>query len=85
MKGDIIKANILSAKIIPNVNIGLAKQLGLFENEKSVGLVTSDSDDVTYVALDEATKKANVRVVYAKSLYAGASNASTKLAGEVIE
>ncbi len=57
----------------------LAQQLGLLENE-SIGLVTSDSDDVTYVALDEATKKANVRVVYAKSLYAGASNASTKLA-----
>ena len=84
MKGDIIKANILSAKIISNINESLAEQLGLFENERSIGLVTSDSDDVTYVALDEATKKANVRVVYAKSLYAGASNASTKLAGEII-
>lgn len=84
MKGDVIKANILSAKIISNINESLAEQLGLFENERSIGLVTSDSDDVTYVALDEATKKANVRVVYAKSLYAGSSNASTKLAGEII-
>ena len=84
MKGDAIKANILSAKIISNVSQGLAEQLGLFKEERSIGLVTSDSDDVTYVALDEATKKANIRVVYAKSLYAGASNASTKLAGEII-
>ena len=40
--------------------------------------------DVTYTALDEATKKADVKVVYAKSCYAGADNANTKLAGEII-
>ena len=37
-----------------------------------------------YVALDEATKAADVEAVYARSMYAGAGNASTKLAGEVI-
>ena len=37
-----------------------------------------------YAALDEATKKALVTVVYARSMYAGASNASTALAGEFI-
>ncbi len=84
MKGEAIRATILSAKIISSVSPPLAEKLGLAPHEKSVGLVTSDCDDVTYVALDEATKKASVRVVYAKSLYAGASNASTKLAGEVI-
>ena len=36
------------------------------------------------MALDEATKTADVEVVYGKSMYAGAENASTKLAGEVI-
>lgn len=41
-------------------------------------------DDVTYTALDEATKASEVDVVYARSMYAGAANASTKLAGEVI-
>ena len=39
---------------------------------------------MTYCALDEATKAAAVEVVYGRSLYAGAANASTKLAGEVI-
>ena len=34
--------------------------------------------------MDEATKKADVKVIYARSLYAGAANANTKLAGEVI-
>ena len=34
--------------------------------------------------MDEATKAAAVEVVYGRSLYAGAANANTKLAGEVI-
>lgn len=51
---------------------------------KSLGIITADTDDVLYTALDEATKDADVDVVYARSMYAGAGNASTKLAGEVI-
>ena len=47
-------------------------------------MVTADGDDVAYTALYEATKAADVQVVYAKSFYGGAGNASTKLAGEVI-
>ena len=39
---------------------------------------------MTYTALDEATKKADVVVAYAKSFYGGAANANTKLAGEII-
>lgn len=51
---------------------------------RSLGLITTDCDDVSYAALDEATKKAQVSVAYAKSMYAGSSNASTALAGEFI-
>jgi ethanolamine utilization protein EutL len=47
-------------------------------------MVTTDSDDPTYIALDEATKKANVKVCYGSSFYAGAANASTPNAGEVL-
>ncbi len=84
MKNERLGANVLSVKIIPNVDDGLAKELKLEPNQKSLGIITCDSDDVTYVALDEATKASDVKVVYARSMYAGAANASTKLAGEVI-
>ena len=62
----------------------LRDALNLREDERSLGLLTTDCDDVSYAALDEATKKAEVRVAYARSMYAGAGNASTKLAGEFI-
>lgn len=84
MRNDRLGANVLSVKMIANVDEDLAKQFDLPKGMKSLGIITSDCDDVTYVALDEATKAAEVEVVYAKSMYGGAGNASTKLAGEVI-
>ncbi|MEW8961034.1 ethanolamine utilization microcompartment protein EutL [Paraclostridium dentum] len=84
MKNDVIRPNVLGVKIISNVSPEMAKKLNLEQHHKSLGLITADCDDVTYTALDEATKAAEVDVVYAKSMYAGAANASTKLAGEVI-
>ncbi|ATO51647.1 MULTISPECIES: ethanolamine utilization microcompartment protein EutL [Brevibacillus] len=84
MKNDALRANVLSVKIIPNVAPDMVKAFQLQPNQKSLGIITADSDDVTYTALDEATKEAAVDVVYAKSMYAGAANANSKLAGEVI-
>jgi len=84
MKNDPIKATVLSVKIIPNVDPDMAAQLNLKPHQRSLGLLTTDIDDVSYTALDEATKKADVEVVYARSMYAGSANASTKLAGEFI-
>ena len=84
MKGDRLKANVLAVRLIPNVDSDMAKELGLPNEHRSIGILTADCDDVTYTALDEATKKAVVDVVYGKSFYGGAANANTKLAGEVI-
>lgn len=84
MKNDRLTASVLSVQVIPNVDDALAKELKLKKGIRSLGIITSDCDDVTYIAVDEATKEAAVEVVYARSMYAGAGNASTKLAGEVI-
>lgn len=85
MKGDRLKTKILSVQIIPNADSSLIKAFDIKDgNCRSLGIITTDCDDVSYAALDEATKKANCRVIYAKSMYAGSSNASTKLAGEFI-
>lgn len=84
MRNDALKTTILSMKLIPNVDDGLAEQFDLPKGHKSIGIFTADCDDVAYVALDDATKHVDVKVVYAKSFYGGAGNANTKLAGEVI-
>lgn len=84
MIGETLPVKILTLRLIPNLSPGLAKALGISSGYRAIGLISTDCDDVTYMALDEATKVSNVEVAYARSLYAGAANASTKLAGEVI-
>lgn len=84
MIGERIPVTVLAAQRIAGITPQLAKSLGLNDTQRSVALLSTDCDDVTYIALDEATKAARVEVVYARSLYAGAANASTALAGEVI-
>jgi len=84
MTGDRIGVTVLAAQHIANVSPQLAARLSLTSQQRSIALISTDCDDVTYIALDEATKAAQVEVVYARSLYAGAANASTALAGEVI-
>lgn len=81
---DPIKPTILSARIIPNVHPAYAKELGLRDDQKSIGLITCNVDDSLYTALDEATKMAAVEVVYARSFYAGSRHASGPLSGESI-
>lgn len=84
MVGKTLPVKILTFRLIANLSSGLVKALGIGENARAIGLISTDCDDVTYIALDEATKSSNVEVCYARSLYAGAANASTALAGEVI-
>lgn len=84
MKNEKLRPTVLATRTIANISPSLISSLNLADGHRCIGIITSDMDDVTYTALDAATKAANVSVVYAKSMYAGAGNASTKLAGEVI-
>lgn len=79
-----IPVQIKSVQYIPNASKALCQSLGIEKSTPSLALLTTDSDDATYIALDEATKAAQVQVGYARSFYAGAANASTPYAGEVI-
>lgn len=79
-----IPVNVLAVKYLANASPSLCKALGAPEGYPSLGLLTTDCDDATYIALDAATKAAEVEVAYGRSFYAGAANASTPYAGEVI-
>lgn len=81
---DPIYATPLAVRLIPNVDPNLAEQWSLKPGQKSVGLITADNDDATYVSIDEATKMADVEVTYARSFYAGARHASGLLSGEIL-
>ncbi len=85
MKLEPIIPKILSVQRLPAPDDAVLLAYGADPSKHtSLGLVTCDQDDSTYVALDEATKHANVDVVYARSFYAGAGSASGPLSGEIL-
>ncbi len=81
---DPIQTQVLAVRLIPNVSPELSETLHLLPHQRALGLLTSDNDDATYVSIDEATKMADVEVIYAHSFYAGARHSSGLLSGEVI-
>ena len=79
-----IPVKVLSVRYLANASGELCRDLGVPEGFSSLAMLTTDCDDATYIALDAATKAAEVQVAYGRSFYAGAANASTPNAGEVI-
>lgn len=79
-----IPVKVLAVQYLANASPALCEALGAPKGYPALGLLTTDCDDATYIALDAATKAAQVEVAYGRSLYAGAANATTPNAGEVI-
>lgn len=79
-----IPVKVLAVRYLSGAGESLRRELGAPEGYPCLGMLTTDCDDATYIALDEATKAADVKVCYAESFYAGAANASTPHTGEVI-
>ena len=79
-----IPVKVLAVRYLANASPALCRGLGAPEGFPALAMLTTDCDDATYIALDEATKAAEVEVAYGRSFYAGAANASTPNAGEVI-
>ena len=79
-----IPVKVLATRLLANASLALCRELGAPEGYPSLAILTADSDDPTYIALDEATKAADVKIVYTRSFYAGAGNATTPHTGEVI-
>ncbi len=81
---EIVRSTVRAVRIIPAVHAALRLQLNLPRHIHSLGLFTADSDDVAYIAADEATKHASVEVFLGNSLYGGAAQSASMTSGEVI-
>jgi len=79
-----IPVKVLAVRYLANASPAFCEALGAPKGYPALGMLTTDCDDATYIALDAATKAADVEVAYGRSFYAGAANAATPYAGEVI-
>lgn len=78
------KVKVLAVQYLASASPELRQALGAPQEGSCLGLITTDCDDATYIALDEATKAAQVQVTYGRSFYAGAGNAGAPYTGEVL-
>ena len=62
-----IPVKVLSVRYLNSAAPSLSKALGAPQGYPCLALLTADSDDPTYIALDEATKAADVKVCYTHS------------------
>ncbi len=58
--------------------------MGLRPSHAAIGFLTVDQDDPTYVAVDEATKKAEVDVVFARTFYRDTSHSNLEPAAQTL-
>lgn len=83
-----VAPRLLSLRTLPHASPALCAQFAVrdhgLSDACSLGFLSADQDDSLYAALDHATKMADVKVVYARSLYAGAAHSSGPLSGEVL-
>ena len=58
-----IPVKVLAVRYLANAAPALCRQLGAPEGYPSLGLLTTDCDDATYIALDAATKAAEMSAI----------------------
>ena len=79
-----IEVKLLSMKLIAHVSPEFAKAYHMPEDHQSAGFFCTDNDDVAYLAADDATKKANVKVLHAKTFYGGEGSSWSKNGGSIM-
>ena len=83
LPGKIIPQRVTSQKIISRVDNSFFDMYDIPEDHKNVGVMSANYFDIMYCALDDATKKANIKIVDAGIYYGGAAMRWSKNSGSV--
>lgn len=78
------ETSVLRAQIVPNVTQFYKDFLDIPEDHQSIGFLSTDCEEILYLALDDATKKADVKVAFVNSANVGLGNLWAHIRGVVI-
>lgn len=79
-----IEAHVTRMKLIPNVTQFHKDYLKIPEEHCCLGLIACDVENIMYLALDDASKKANVKAIYSSAAYTGKGNTWAAIRGQVV-
>ena len=66
-----VQSKVTMQKVVPHVTDRYRKLREIPETHRSVGFIACDNEDVMWLALDDATKKAKIEIVHAETVYGG--------------
>lgn len=75
--------HVVMQKVIANVTGEQRKIWNVPEDHQSVGIISSDCEDVMWLAVDDATKKANFIVNQIETVYGGVQYSWSRFGGEI--
>lgn len=78
-----IQAHVTMQKIVPQITKKYRELWEIPENHNSIGLISCDNEDVMWLALDDATKKARIYIVHAETVYGGMAYSWSRYGGEI--
>ena len=78
------KTSVLRAQIVPNVTQFYKDFLDIPQDHQCIGFLSTDCEEVLYLALDDATKKADVKVAFVNCAHVGMGNLWAHVRGVVI-
>lgn len=78
-----VDTHVTMYKIRPHISPEYRKLWGIPEEHEAFGVIGADCEDVMWLALDDATKKARIKVVHCETVYGGRQYAWSKFGGEI--
>ena len=78
-----IDLHVVMQKVIANVSSEQRRIWKVPEEHQSVGIISADCEDVMWLAVDDATKKAKIEVLHIETVYGGVQYAWSKFGGEI--
>ena len=64
-----IDAHVVMEKIIPRITEEYRKLYDIPEDHESMAVFSADCEDVMWLAVDDATKKAKIKVIQIETVY----------------
>ncbi len=76
-----LKEYIVSQKVIGHVSEEYAKLYRLPEGHRSIGIFTATNDDPCFMAMDDATKKVEIKALQVSAHFDGSHSTRSRLSG----
>lgn len=78
-----VDLHVVMQKVIANVSPEQRRIWKVPKEHQAAGVISADCEDVMWLAVDDATKKANIEALHIETVYGGAQYSWSRFGGEI--